>query len=238
MQSAFYRYWQALILATLLSFNASGSELIAHKAVYTAKIQKGVSINGEAVRELKSLGNGQWLYRFDVDSFVADIRESVRINWQNDQVIPNQYHYSLSGLFIRDRKYEVEFDWNNNLALSPIKKDRWQINDIPANTLDRLGYQLQLSMDVLLNKNEMHYQIAHKGKLRESHFQVVREEKIDTALGKVNSIVVEKVRSKDSKRQTSLWFSKQHKFLLLKMTQIESDGEKYEINIKSVEIEG
>jgi len=238
MLAPFFRPWQILILALLTSVNASSADLIPHTASYTAKIQKGTSIKGTAVRELMKLDNGQWRYRFDVDSFIADIRESVRFEWQYNQVIPHQYRYQLSGFFIRDREYKVEFDWKKRIARSKVKKQRWEIKKIPSNTVDRLGYQLQLSMDVYSGKRDMLYQIVHKGRLKENRFKVIGEERINTALGELDSIVVKKIRSESSKRQTSLWFSKKYQFLLLKMTQREADGEQYEINIKSAKIDG
>jgi hypothetical protein len=54
----------------------------------------------------------------------------------------------------------------------------------------------------------------------------------------LNSILVTKVRTEGKKRKTLLWFAKNHPFLLLKMHQIEKDGDEYEINIKSAEING
>lgn len=227
-----------LILISLFSFTVFSAELIPHKAIYTAKIKKGISINGEAVRELIKLDNGQWLYRFDVESFVADIKESSLLEWHNDHIIPQKYQYKLSAFLARDRKQEVLFNWEKHQAHSVYKKNKWTIKSVPDLTLDRLSYQLQILMDVNAGKRDMVYQIAHKDEIQEMHFRVIREEKIETALGMMDSYVLEKVRLPSKKRQTHLWFAKDHAFLLLKMTQIEKDGEEYEINLKSAELNG
>jgi len=234
------RHILPLLLLTVLCFTASAHaiELVPHQATYTAKIKKGISIKGNAVRELKQLDNGQWLYRFDVESFIADIDESAILAWQDDQVIPYTYNYKLSAFLAKDRKRQVLFDWDKKRATNPLKKKGWIIDSIPKNTLDRLSYQLQLGMDLQAGKQEMVYQIAHKGSLRESRFKVTGEETIQTKLGSVDSILVKKIRDKSSKRKTSLWFSKKHPLLLLRMTQIEKDGEEYEINLQQATIGG
>jgi hypothetical protein len=222
-------------------------ELKEHSASYTANIKKGVSIKGTAVRSLKKLDNEHWLYRFDVDSFVADIKESARLHTTqsaepdkaNQLIIkPLHYDYTLSAFLMPDRKRQVQFDWQTKTAISPLKKDKWSLNAIPENTYDALTYQLQLLVDVSTGKKEMTYQLAHKGKLRESTFVVLGAEVIDTRFGKLNSILAKKQRDDDAKRQTFLWFSADYPLLLLKMTQRESDGEEYEIQLKEATIEG
>ncbi len=221
-----------------ISFTSQASELVPHKASYTAKIKKGISIEGEAVRELKKSQNGQWLYSFNVKSFIADIDESTLLSWHDNQVVPHLYNYKLSAILARDKLKKVNFDWSKMTAINPLKKKGWAITNIPSNTLDRLSYQLQLGMDLQSGKQEMLYHVAHKGKLRENHFIVTGEEKINTAFGIIQSISVEKVRDKAKKRKTNLWLSKQYPFLLLKMVQVEKDGEQYEINIIQASIEG
>lgn len=230
----------SLILYLLfgISFTSQASELVPHKASYTAKIEKGMSIKGKAVRELKKSQNGQWLYSFNVKSFIADIDESTLFSWHDDQVIPHLYNYKLSAFLAQDRRKKVNFDWSEMIAVNPLKKKGWTITDIPNGTLDRLSFQLQLGMDLQSGKQEVFYQVADKGKLRENHFRVTGEEKINTAFGIVPSISVEKVRDKSKKRKTNLWFSKQYPLLLLKMVQVEKDGQKYEINITQASIDG
>jgi len=230
--------FRGVLLCTVLSFltaPAPALELIPHTASYTAKFKKGVSLNGTAVRELVKLDNGRWRYRFDVESMVADIDESVVFEWQNNQVKPLQYRYELSGFFIRDRHQDVAFDWPALKARGSHKDKTWEL-PIPPNALDRLGYQLQLLVDVQLEKPIMHYQVVHKNKIRPGTFRILREEPIDTVLGTVDSVLVEKVRAPEKQRETLLWFSKKYPFLLLKMNQVEEDGEEYEINLKSSDL--
>ncbi len=222
---------------TFLSASLFAAELSPHKAGYSARIKKGVSLNGEAVRELKALPDGSWLYRFDVDSVIADIRESVVFRWDDHYLVPQKYDYELSGMLIRDREQKAEFNWSQHLAAGKDGKRKWQ-TQVPARTLDRLGYQLQLVYDIQSGKPEVTYPVLHKGRLDEDTFRVIGEEPIHTVLGQTPAILVEKVREPTKKRKTHLWFAKAHPLLLLKMVQLEDDGEEYEINLQWVEING
>jgi len=234
-----FRYKIALIFCLIFSTCSSYSaEIVPHKATYTAKIKKGISIKGNAVRELKQLKSGEWVYRFDVESFVADIEESVHFSWLDGKIKPRKYRYKLSPFLAKKRKNNYNFDWNKRSIKSTHKKKNWLIEDIPDNTYDRLGFQLQMIMDVQADKKDMYYEIVRKGELNLSHYQIIGKEVIDTKFGKLDSILVRKIRAKNKKRKTDMWFSADIPELLLKMVQIEKDGEKYEINLKSAVVNG
>jgi hypothetical protein len=239
MSTIIQSWLRAGLLLSLVLFGlaATATELVPHKAGYSAKIKKGVSLNGEAVRELTRLEDGRWQYRFDVDSFVADIRESVLFRWENDHITPDHYTYSLRGMMIKDRQQSAQFDWPGQRASGKDRGREWQ-TPIPPDVLDRLGYQLQLLIDVQSGQTEMTYPILHKGRIDIDTFRVIGHDTIDTVLGRTPAIVVEKVRAPTKKRKTHLWFARDHRFLLLKMTQLEEDGEEYEINLKWAELDG
>ncbi|MFT6907584.1 MAG: hypothetical protein ACJAS1_004268 [Oleiphilaceae bacterium] len=226
------------IIGFCLSFPVSAIELKEHEASYIAKIKKGISLNGKATRSLKKIEGNKWLYRFDVESFVADIKESTVLIEENQQIKPIQYDYKLSAFLMSDKRKQVKFDWEKRTATDAIKKNNWQLTSIPNNTYDQLSYQLQLLLDVSNKKTDITYQLAHKAKLRESQFVVLGTEIIDTKFGKLNSILAKKQRDDDAKRETYLWFSADYPLLLLKMTQKEKDGEEYEIELSSAVIGG
>lgn len=232
------RFLCICLTGLFISLNTLAIELKEHEATYIAKIKKGVSLKGKAIRSLKRIDDNKWLYRFDVESFIADIKETSVLTEVNQAIKPAQYDYKLSAFLMSDRKRQVKFDWEKLSALSSLKKDKWQLTSIPNNTYDQLSYQLQLLLDVSNDKTEMTYQLAHKGRLRESEFVVLGEEVIDTQFGKLKSIAAKKQRDDDAKRETFLWFSVDYPLLLLKMTQKEKDGEEYEIELSSAVIEG
>ena len=206
-------------------------------ATYSASLKKGIPFKGSATRSLERQEDGTWLYRFDVDSFIADIRENVHFRWDGEHVVPDRYRYSLEGMMIPDRKNTIDFNWAQKLATGKHKDDRFSL-DIPKQTLDPLGYQLQLMLDLKKGKQKMQYQVVDGNDLDEDVFAVIGNEKLDSKLGPVNTIKMEKVRKKGSKRQTRMWFAPKWDYLLVRFVQIETDGTRYEVNLESAKVDG
>ncbi|MDX1799921.1 MAG: DUF3108 domain-containing protein [Marinobacter sp.] len=202
---------------------------------YTASIDKGIELNGSATRSLEHLKDGTWLVRFNVDSFVADIRETLHFRWQDNRVVPLAYHYRLSGLLIRDRENKLDYDWDKHRVSGKVRGKSFTM-DAPDGALDPLGYQLQLREDLRAGKKEMAYQVTDKARYETSRFAVIGQEKLATELGKLDTLKVEKVRAPDSKRETLMWFAPDKDYLLVRLVQVETDGTRYEINIKKADL--
>ncbi len=210
--------------------------LAPSRAEYRATYKKGIPIRGSAVRILEPLADGEWQYRFDVSSFIVDISETLHFQWNGGQLLPLKYQYQRSG-WIKGKESMADFDWGHQQVRYDIDNHSTTL-DIPALTLDRLGYQLQLRLDLAGGKKEMSYLVADKGHLRPYVFAVVGTEELPGEPSAIPCVVVEKVREPDSERKTRLWFAQNQDYLLLKMTQVEPDGEKYEIVLQTAEVSG
>ena len=130
------------------------ADLTPMRASYNASMDKGITLNGSAERLLEQQDDGTWLYRTQVDSFIADIDETLTLRWENGQVIPLRYRYELSGLFIKDRKQAIDFDWEAGKATGHYRGDRFSV-DLKPGTLDPMGFQLQLLQDIRAGKERM-----------------------------------------------------------------------------------
>lgn len=215
--------------------SASPLPLTPLTASYTAKFDKGVAIEGSATRTLKQNDDGTWLYEFKVDSFLADIRESLTLRWQNGQVIPLAYHYQLGGFLIKTRERVINFDWNSGVATGHFRGKAFSLKLKPG-ALDPLGFQLQLHQDIRAGKTEMRYSVIDKGRYDEDRFAVIGEEELQIAGKSVHTVKAEKVRNEGSKRETLMWFAPDQAYLMMRLVQLEPDGTRYQINISESEI--
>jgi len=213
---------------------SSGTPKLApFEASFSASIEQGITLSGSAKRILSDQNNGVWLYRTSVESFVADIEESVILKWQDGQVIPLRYRYKLSGLLIRDREESIDFDWKQNLATGRYKDKAFEVALSPG-MLDPLGYQLQLHQDIKAGKREMEYRYVRHGRLDKEKFAVISEGLIETPRGEMNALTVEKLRGEGAKRETLMWFAPKFDHMLVQLLQTEPDGSRYELNLKSI----
>lgn len=223
-----------ILPATLHAETASG--LTPFEASYTAAMEKGVSLNGSAKRTLTSQGHGVWLYRTDVDSFIADIDESLILKWEKGKVIPLRYRYRLSGFLIKDRKQSIDFDWKKGIATGKYRGEPFSLK-LEEGTLDPLGFQLQLRHDISAGKQDMTYRIIDGGDYDSDRFAVLDNESLDTSAGSTSTVKAKKVRDADSKRKTLMWFAPDKNFLLVRLLQVEPDGSKYELRLKQADLE-
>lgn len=214
------------------SDHAPLTPLTAH---YGASLDKGVALDGSAVRTLRLQSDGSWVLRFEVESLFADIVEVLNFQWQDGRVIPLTYRYKLSGFMIRGRERALDYDWDKGVVSGRYEGESVTM-DLPANALDPLGFQLQLRQDLKAGKTHMAYKVTDKGRYDEDEFAVIGEEFLDTRLGRVRAVKLEKVRAPDSKRETLMWFVPELDYLLVRLVQVEKDGSRYEINVEDATI--
>jgi hypothetical protein len=227
------------ILALLLSSTAyaeSVPDLFPFEVSYGASMEKGVSLNGSAKRILTSQGNNVWLYRTEVKSFIADLDESLILKWEDGQVIPLRYRYRLSGFLIKDREQSIDFDWKAGVATGEYRGKPFKV-ELEEGILDPLGFQVQLHQDVLNGMRDMEYQVLDHGRIDSEHFAVVSDDVSSSDGGQSSLLKAEKIRE-NSKRQTLLWFDPDNEYVLVRLLQVEPDGSKYELKLKSVNLGG
>lgn len=231
--------WLATLLASLTGYSHASdadsetnrvAELVPMQTSYNASMEKGLTLNGDAERSLKQQDDGTWLYKTNVDSFIADIDETLTLRWEDGQVIPLKYRYKLAGLFIKNREQAIDFDWDAGKATGNYRGKKFSM-ELKENTLDPMGYQLQLLQDIRAGKTRMTYRVLDKARYDEDVFAVIDEETIETGDGPMKTLKAEKVREDDSKRETLMWFAPEEEFMLVKLLQVEPDGSRYEITL-------
>ncbi|MCW8884494.1 MAG: DUF3108 domain-containing protein [Motiliproteus sp.] len=233
---------QALLLSILLlgsllltsTASAGGnppSALQPFKAHYTAKFDMGLTVTGSAVRELHFKDN-HWSLSQNAEAMVATIKEQSQFQLNQQQLIPQNYSYHRKA-FGKKRKALLSFDWKANKVTNNVQDKPWKLGIKPG-TLDKLNYQLQLRLDLKQGKTKLNYQVADGGKIKHYQFQVVGDEILDTALGKLPTVKVKRIRTDGKKKQTLIWFAKSKDFLLVKLSQVDKKGKRFDLQIDSL----
>ena len=130
-------------------------------------------------------------------------------------------------------------DWQAGQVTNNVQDKPWNMA-LPANTLDKLSYQLQLRQDLSNQRDiqQQQYTIADGGRLKHYRFETQGEEILSTPVGKLNTIKVKRIREHDSKRITYLWLAKDWDHLIVRLRQKERDGKHYEINLARATLNG
>jgi len=232
---------KAITLATLmLTLLGSTACVIAdefalkpYKAIYSNEMDVGISFTGEATRELKQLADGSWQLSIEASAMFASAREVSQFTVDGNLLKPMKYDYQRRVMGKR-REASLTFDWENESVTTDIENQPWRMNISPG-VQDKLSYQLQMRMDLAAGKEEIVYEVADGGKLQEYRFQVIGEETIETPLGHLKAIKVERDRGEGSNRETYIWFAPELDYMVIRIHQVETDGKNYLLFLKSLE---
>jgi hypothetical protein len=221
----------AICCTALLSlFSASSFALDSFQAVYTANVKDKLNFSGTLKRNLSKKADGQWLLKDNISSLFASIEESTVMNINGSKVQPLKYHY-LRKVVGKKKKRDIDFDWSTKQATN---RDNKKIA-LSANTQDPLSYQLQLQLDLKNGKRgKFSYNVAKKSSIDVMKFVEIGTEVIDTPMGKLKSIKLKLDRGSNAKRETYIWFSIKHNYIISKLHQIESDGDSYSLVLKKL----
>lgn len=228
----------ALLLMTLatLALPTQALELKPFSVSYTAD-WTSVPVSGTANRSLALQNDGAWKLDFNASMLVTNFTEYSRFRWEGNKLRPLNYELKRTGLG-RGKHVEHNFDWTTKQVTGVDGNDPVKLPLTPG-VLDKSSYQVALQEDVAAGKHSMSYQVLDGDEIETYDFRVLGEEKVQTKVGQVDAIKVERVRDPtQSKRQTILWFAKSWDYLLVRLRQVEKDGKEYQIVLEQGTLAG
>lgn len=227
--------WLTALALVIGSSSATAQEVVPFTASYAADM-RNVPLNGEANHSLTANEDGTWKLEFEAGMFVARLSEESTFLLQEDAIVPIEYEYKRRGLG-RSRTTTQHFDWESGVVTGDYKKERFTLPTEPG-LLDKTTYQLALQRDLMAGKTDMRYRVVDGDDIEEYHFRVVGEERVTTRVGQFDAVEVERVREPDADRETTIWFAKDWQYLLVRLNQIETDGQHYQIVLKEATLNG
>ncbi len=113
----------------------------------------------------------------------------------------------------------AEFDWSES-TLRLVNGDTHTTVPLPKNTIDQasLPYGFAFAGRV---PDGFSANVTDGRRLKEYRYRIVGRERIETVLGEIDTIHLEKVRGPDDKRSFEFWLAVDHHYLPVKMRFIE-----------------
>lgn len=226
------------LMAAVLSLGSSlalAQPFQPFTASYAADM-KNIPVNGEAVHSLAQNADGTWSLNFHASMFVARLTEESTLRLEGEEVVPLTYRYQRKGLG-RSRETTQQFDWANGEVRGVHKKEEFTLPTQPG-LLDKTTYQLALQRDLMAGKTEMSYLVLDGDEIEQYQFRVTGEDRVTTRNGQFDAVEVQRVREPDARRETTLWFAKDWNYLLVRLSQVETDGQHYQIVLKEATVNG
>ena len=114
-------------------------------------------------------------------------------------------HYSYRRQGRKERHIEVNFDWDTGRATNSVNGNVWKM-DIPLRTFDKQNHILALMDELASGVRSTAYKVADGGKLKTYAFRDIGRQRLYTALGAFDTVVVERKRD-GATRTARLWFA-------------------------------
>lgn len=166
------------------------------------------------------------------ENFLGFIEEKEYVEVTDDgNITPLKYEYQRS--LIGNKRAEVTlFDPAAGEAKNTYKK-RTLTFGLDEKLLAPLSYQLKMRQDLMAGKEEFHYRVIYRNKIRDYKFAIVGKETLSTAIGNFETVKIRRLRDTDE-RDTLLWLAPSLDYLPVQLLQ-EEDGETYELQLASYE---
>jgi hypothetical protein len=187
----------------------------------------------DTVQELEARQDGQWRLSIHADNFLGTILEQSYFTLTPAGTIRSQQYSYQKKVLLNRLDTSTEFDWSTHRATTT--GDKTNTATLVGGEFDNLNYLLALRCDLMAGKTEMYYPTVDENGSDTLEFQIAGEEVLDTQLGKLNTIIVKRIRSNNN-RSTTLWFAKDKDYLMVKLLQEEKkDAEAYLLYIDSLQ---
>jgi len=101
--------------------------------------------------------------------------------------------------------------------------------------LDRHAITVAIMQDLLQGKRgDLSYPVADRDEMNTQLYRLVGNEKLDTALGVLNSLKVQRIRENPNGKTTTLWLAPDRQFVPVRIQQKEGNGDLIEMRISGL----
>ncbi len=143
----------------------------------------------------------------------GQIIEESRWSLAEERVYSQSYSYFRTGS--KPKSITVRFDWSNGVILGSNGKDAWRLNARPG-LLDKLSYQLAIMWDLQAGKRLLEYELVDEHEIKTYRFAAISEEVLETPIGKLKTLKLERVNEKPN-RSTTLWCASALRYLPVRL---------------------
>lgn len=215
---------------------------------FTARYKASANgLTANATRSLTTLDDGVLLLSNELQATVlgqeiARLRQRSEFHVNGEQLISKNYTYQVSGITSDQRS--IEFDWQSRTALSREDDEQWRV-PLTLDAYDPLSHQFALSQTLRLHgidpagsetPGQFAFDVVDGDKIETHLYQFLGEEVLQTPLGTVNSVKLERVRENSSSRSTLIWLAPDWDYLLARIEQVNGSGLQIKLELESATV--
>ena len=223
------------VLTSLLSIDAMSagnhSEELGSTAISPFDVSYTAQLNGmavEASHQLSQLDNGQYREILEAKAALGKVTEQAIFDLIDKQIIPREYRYDRSIIGLKRRELQ-RFDWANQ-QMTYTRGKRAQQVTIQPGYLDKMTYKQQMRRQLAAGQEDLTYPVLSREKLKQYHFKLIGTEVLSTAIGPLNTTVIQRLTD-DPSEQIKIWLATDWDYLLVKLEKTDQgEGQQMQIS--------
>ncbi len=219
-------------------------DIFAHETLDTTKpfdLEYKVSLNGipvglKAEIKLRKLEN-QYLFELHSENWVINYHEKSAFVWNPLEpclLQTESYQFTFEG-FGHTEAFDIHIDRESQTAFSNTRKGKFNY-PVKPNVSDALAYLFKLQCDLKQGNLNPQYEIAYATGIEHYVFRFSHKETLRTPLGKVETLVLERVYESD-KHETIYWIAPELNYLMVRMKHKEGKLVTANLKIKSIDFD-
>ena len=194
-----------------------------YEASYTLEMNDGL-LSVDAVKTLVKLGQNSYQISWNASHLLYSIEQTAFFEWINQFPLSTSFEERKGSIFSK-KDYEVKLNWEEKKASfnNNGKKGTFPLEE---GCLDELTAQLQLRLRLAAGEKLIEFNQIDKDEVEIRKYKVVGEEKLETVLGNIKTIKVDRIRT-NKKRHTTTWYAPDYDYIIVKSTQTKMGGDSF-----------
>jgi hypothetical protein len=152
------------------------------------------------------------------------------------RLLPEQHvrHTRVAGI---DDRWVTAFDWNANQAVVRNDDNIWRL-DLQGRALDPLTLKLEMRRRLDDPEPDLRFLMVDEDEIDEENFRILETEWLETSIGCIEAIPVEKIRRAGNKRYTRAWHAPDLSNVEVRVEHGKTDGNHIEMRITELSLNG
>lgn len=218
----------------------------AYEARYA--VYRNGKLAGKADFTVEKTEDGEWRIRSDAAGThgmarllrARDFEEAVG-RLRDGRFWPQRFVHRTTVAGIDD-EWTADFDWSKGEVRIAEGRERRTL-DIDGYALDGLSLKVEMQRRLRssgdgLSDEELLFHLVDDDEIKRQQFRLLETERLETSLGCLDTVPVERVRSSDSKRYTRAWHAPTLDFVTVRLEHGKIGGNHMEMRITELVLDG
>lgn len=142
-----------------------------------------------------------------------------------------EHKVSVAGI---GNQWSAVFDWPADTVTVDLGKKQVQL-ELQGQALDGLSMKLELQRRLRDGDDNMNFMLVDEDVIKQQQFRILPRVMLETSLGCLETIPVERVRSPESSRYTRAWHAPELDYLTVRVEHGKTDGDHMEMRITELQ---